>query len=60
MDFNIGDDELGLEETESYTASLEIVGNPLGVLPGLSSAKVLVIDDDGKYTCRCGRKYIQV
>ncbi len=50
IEFPISDDELALEVLERYTANLEIIGSPIGVITGIMSAEVQVRDNDGKDT----------
>ena len=52
INFDIGDDELGLEEIESYIASLMIEGSPPRISLGdISTAQVAVVDDDSMFVC---------
>ena len=52
IDFNIGDDQLGLEEIESYIASLMIEGSPPRISLGdIDTAQVDVVDDDRMFVC---------
>ena len=48
--FDLTDDNVGLEAVESYIASLQIVGSPLGIQTGsLVQTTVIVEDDDRKF-----------
>ena len=51
FNFNLTDDNVGLEAVESYIASLQLVGSPLGIQTGvcLVETTVNVEDDESMY-----------
>ena len=49
FNFALTDDNIGLEAVESYVASLQLVGSPVGVELGTTiETTVVVEDDDGR------------
>ena len=49
FNFDLTDDIVGLEDVESYIASLQLVGSPAGVeLGATTETTVFVTDDDGR------------
>ena len=50
FNFDLTNDNVGLEALESYVASLQLVGSPLGIQTGsLVQTTVNVEDDDRKF-----------
>ena len=48
VSFTLTDDNVGLEDIESYLVSLELIGTPVGVDIGdIPEATVNVLDDEG-------------
>ena len=51
VQFTLTDDDVALEAIESYIGSLDIVGNPEGVILGMIDTTIVnVRDDDGELT----------